>query len=205
MLAFRHLTLAAVAVGLSGVVSACERSPVEAGPETTGVRLDGMVQSVDLAQRSLTLADGRVVRLDAAPAEGDQDPVILAHRVLDAGGTVRVSGTGAALAAPPSGGALAPQASFFSAFVIEFEYYLVDEVRSVEPALALYVLENGIPLRIDEGVEIDPAGDYTSLEEVGVALALGQRVNSTNEFLVRYTVYPFDVDLFLESVRFEQL
>ena len=206
MLALRRFMLAAVAVGLSGALPACERNPAEAVAPREEVRLDGMVRSVDLAERSLRLEDGRVVQLGAAPADRDKDPLVMADRVLHAGGTVHVSGTGAGgPTLQQSSGPLTPQASFLSALVIEFTYDLVDEVIAVEPALGVYVLESGIPLFIDEGVVVDPAGDFTSLGQVAAALALGQRVNSTNEFRIRYTVFPFDVDLFLEEVTFNRL
>lgn len=206
MFAFRRLTPAAAAVALSAALSACERNPVGTdGVAPEEVPVDGAVQSVDVGQRSLTLVDGRVLRVATAPADRDKDPVIMAHRVLNAGGTVHVSGTGAAVAPQASNGALVPQASLFSGLVIEFNYTLVDEVQSVEPFLGVYVLESGIPLIIDQGVDIDPAGDFTSLEQVGLALALGQQVNSVSRFRIVYQVVPFDVDLFLETVRFDAL
>jgi hypothetical protein len=211
MFAFRRLPLAATAVALSATLPACERNPAGADADAVApeeVRIDGAVQSVDVGRRSLTLVDGRVMRLDAAAPDPNKDPVILADRVLAAGGTVRVSGAGGALAPQPSAaahGPLAPQASLFSSLVITFEYDIVDEVQAVEPFLGVYVLDSGIPLVIDQGVDIDPAGDFTSLEQVGVALALGQSVNSTSHFRVVYQVSPFDVDLFLETVRFDLL
>jgi hypothetical protein len=198
--------LAAAAVALSGALSACERNA--AGPDAVApeeARINGAVLSVDVGRRSLTLVDGRVLRVGTAPADSDKDPVILADRVLKAGGTVHASGMGTVLAPPASHGALAPQASLFSGLVIEFHYSIVDEVTAVEPFLGVYLLESGIPLIIDQGVDIDPAGAFTSLEQVGVALALGQSVNSTSRFRVVYQVSPFDVDLFLETVRFDLL
>lgn len=41
------------------------------------------------------------------------------------------------------------------------------------------------------------------------ALAVGQTVRAAADFLVRYTVYPFDVDIFvdifIERARFDQV
>lgn len=163
-------------------------------PDLRGeVDFEGVVQSANLTDGSLTLANGTVVRLVAGTeveaGSGDEDQLgslAAVTAAIEQGLIVEADGKGVVESEEP-----------LTIIAIEVEFEIEDEaedvagevdfedrVTAVDPAAGTLVLSSGTVVRVVAGTVIDPSGDLHTLAAVGEALAVGRPVRARGDAVV---------------------